>query len=581
MRADACFDALNLSARDLVREVHASFVEAGAQLIETNTFGANRFKLGAHAIEDRVREINIAGVARAREAGAPYVAGSVGPLGVRLAPYGRVQIADARDAYAEQIQALADGGADLLMFETHTDVAELEVAIAAAREVCSLPIIATVTFTRDDRTLLGESPEQAAKRLAAAGVDAIGVNCSEGPDQVFRLATEMKPHIGSIALVAQPNAGGPQRLGGRFFYSATPEYFAEFATAFRAAGVWLIGGCCGTQPAHIRAIASALAAPARPVAVGVLGEPEPAETPVQEGPTGLARMLASDHTVIAVEMDPPRGFSTARLIAGAQTMHEAGADIIDVADMPTARMRMSAWAACHLIQREADIETVLHFPTRGRNLLRVQGDLLAAYALGIRNIFAVMGDSTSIGDFPEATDLADVTPSGLISLVKGGFNAGLDRGGASIGGPTSFVVACALNINAADRDREARILKRKIDAGADYAITQAIFDPARLRDFVARYQELYGELTLPIMAGLLPLVTRRHAEFLANEVPGIVIGDDVRKRISGATDERAEGFRIASDLEQELRGTVAGIYLIAPFRRYDLAAEVVDRIRRP
>lgn len=565
----------------MVREVHASFVEAGADLIETNTFGANRFKLGAHALQDRVREINIAGVARAREAGARLVAGSIGPLGVRLAPYGRVQLSDATAAFAEQVSALADGGADLLVMETHTDVAELEVAIAAARSVCALPLIATVTFTRDDRTLLGETPEQAARRLVAAGADAIGVNCSEGPEQVLRLATEMRPHLGQIPLVAQPNAGAPQRLGGRFFYSATPEYFAEYATAFRAAGVWLIGGCCGTQPSHIRAIAGALAAPATPVSVDLVGEPEPIDTHVYEGPTGLGRLLASDRTVIAVEMDPPRGFSAARLIAGAQTMHEAGADVIDVADTPTARMRMSAWAACHLIQQEAEIETVLHFPTRGRNLLRVQGDLLAAYALGIRNIFAVMGDSTAIGDFPEAADLADVTPSGLIGLVKGGFNAGMDRGGSSIGDPTSFVVACALNINAADPDREARILKRKIDAGADYAITQAVFDPERLHAFVARYQELYGPLTLPVMAGLLPLVTRRHAEFLHNEVPGISIGEDVRKRIGAATDERAEGLRIASELEQALRGSVAGIYLIAPFRRYDLAAEVVDRIRRP
>jgi homocysteine S-methyltransferase len=583
-RPDACFDALNLDARDLVRSVHESFVDAGAQLVESNTFGANRFKLAGWGLEAKVHEVNVAGVARAREARARIVAGSVGPLGVRLAPYGRVREADARAAYFEQISALAEGGADLIFCETFSDLAELEIAVAAALEACDLPVLASLTFTRDDRTLLGESAEAAARRLVAAGVSALGVNCSEGPEQVLRIVRAMKPLTDGTPLLALPNAGAPQRTGGRIMFSATPEYFGEFAAASRADGVWLIGGCCGTQPHHIRAMAAALAAPAAARTVEV-GEPEPepfdrSATSSPAAPTQLARKLAArTGTIIAVEMEPPRGATAARLVAGAETLRAAGADVINVADSPMARMRMSPWAACFLIQDEAGIETVLHFPTRGRNLLRIQSDLLAAHALGVRNIFAVLGDSTRIGDFPEAADLADVTPSGLIALVKQNLNAGQDRSGSDIGDPTSFVVACALNLNAEDLAREARILSKKIAAGADYALTQPIFEPARLDRFRAAYEQEHGPLELPILVGVLPLVTRRHAEFLHNEVPGIDIPDEVRKRISAAADERAEGARIAHELQQSLRDGCAGIYLLPPFRRYDLAAEFIEQVR--
>jgi len=458
----------------------------------------------------------------------------------------------------------------------------LEIAFAAAREACDLPVVTTLTFTRDDRTLLGETPQTAATRLRAADVDAIGVNCSEGPEQVLRIVRQMKAVAPELPLVAQPNAGAPQRTGGRIMFSATPEYLGEFAATFRAEGVWLIGGCCGTQPPHTRAMAAALAAPATARAIEV-GEPapEPLESdlaPYQ--PTELARKLARrDGSIIAVEMEPPRSASAARLVAGAETLRAAGADVINVADSPMARMRMSPWAACFLIQDEAGIETVLHFPTRGRNLLRIQSDLLAAHALGVRNIFAVLGDSTRIGDFPEAADLADVTPSGLIALVKQGLNAGEDRSGNPIGDPTSFVVGCALNLNADDLAREARVLRKKIEGGADYALTQPIFEASRLERFRTVYAATFGELELPILTGVLPLVTRRHAEFLHNEVPGIDIPDEVRKRISSATDERAEGVRIALELVRAVRAQCAGIYLLPPFRRYDYAAEFIEHVR--
>jgi homocysteine S-methyltransferase len=576
---EECFDALNLSAPEQVLAVHRAFVDAGARVVETNTWGANRYKLAHHGLPSRLREINEAGVEIARRAGV-LVAGSIGPLGVRLAPYGRVHQGEAFDAFADQAAALA--GADFLIIETLVDLAEVEQAVRAAREATELPIVATMSFTRDDRTLLGSTPEEAAILLASLGVDALGVNCSEGPAQVLRLLTAIRPHAGEIPLVAQPNAGGPARVAGRLLYPATSEYFGEHVGEFVAAGARLVGGCCGTGPAHIHAMARALSSRTSPATVSVLAEPEerPAAT-ATAAPSRLARVLTDGMFAVAVEMDPPRGASAARMLAGAETLAAAGADVIDVADSPMARMRMSPWAACHLIQQEAGIETVLHFPTRGRNLLRVQGDLLAAYALGIRNIFACMGDPTAIGDYPNAADTMDVVPSGLVRLVKEQFNTGRDRTGASIGEATSFVVGVALNLNATDLGVEAATFHRKITAGADFALSQPVFDLARLTRFRLAYEERYGELQLPILVGLLPLVTDRHAEFLHNEVPGIDVPDAVRNQLRRAGDgAEGVGLQIATELAALIHDQAAGIYLMPPFGRFDLAAEVVERARK-
>jgi homocysteine S-methyltransferase len=578
---DSCFDALNLDRAEMVLSIHQRFVDAGARYVETNTWGANRYKLGAHGLADRAREINLAGARVARRAGV-LVAGSMGPLGVRLAPYGRVQPADAYGAFAEQAETLAEGGVDCLFIETHTDLAEIEQAVRAAREATDLPIVATMSFTRDDRTLLGSTPEEAARLLASLEVDALGVNCSEGPAQVLRLLIAMRPHAGGIPLVGQPNAGGPARVAGRLLYPATAEYFGEHAPEFIAAGVAILGGCCGTGPPHIAAMAAALAATPTPSSVTVLEHPEDAAKPAAvPAPTHLARTLAEGRPAIGVEMDPPRGVSAARMLAGAETLKAAGADVINVADSPMARMRMSAWAACSLIQQEAGIETVLHFPTRGRNLLRVQGDLLAAYALGVRNIFACMGDPTAIGDYPEAADTMDVVPSGLVRLIKHHFNAGTDRTGASIGEATNFVVGCALNLNAQDLAREAAALHRKVEAGADFALSQPIYEIERLERFRKTYAESFGELDLPILVGLLPLVTARHAEFLHNEVPGIDVPQPVLERMRRAGDAcESEGLRIATELAAQILEQAAGIYLMPPFSRFDLAAEVIERARQ-
>jgi homocysteine S-methyltransferase len=583
--ADVCFDELNRTQPELITGIHRAFAEAGSRFVETNTWGANRYKLEKHALADAVREINAAGARLARVTPDVLVAGSVGPLGVRLAPYGRVQVEEATAAFAEQIAALAESGVDFLAIETHSDIAEIECAISAARAVApDLPILASFTFTQDDRTPLGDAPEDVARRLAELDVDAIGVNCSQGPSQVLRIITAMRPHTKGTPLAAMPNAGGPARFGGRLLYPATPEYFAEHAAAFLGAGVSILGGCCGTGPEHIEAMARALRSPAPTTSVRVEAE-HAEETPQAAAEsfasTELARRITAGRFVINVEMEPPRSASVAKLIAAAETLYEAGADAVSVADSPMAKMRMSAWAACSLIQQHTSVETVLHFPTRGRNLLRVQGDLLAAYALGVRNVFAVMGDPTAIGDYPEATDNVDLVPSGLIALIKGSFNLGLDRTGASIGEATSFVVGCAVNLNAPDLQREARTLRRKIEAGADFALSQPIYDRSKLDDFLRVYEKRWGEpLLLPVLVGVLPLRTVRHAEFLHNEVPGIEIPESIRERMRRAGEKSwKEGLEIAGELVSDLRDGASGLYLIPPFGRYDVAAELIERVR--
>ena len=586
---DACFDELNLTRPELVGAIHRDYLEAGADILETNTFGANPFKLAAHGLETRLGETCSAAVRLARSeadaAGRPVlVAGSIGPLGVRLAPFGRVQPEHAVAAFRRQIEALVEAGVDLLMFETHTDVREAALAVDSARQVADLPIIASLTFTRDDRTLLGDSPTQVAEALARSGADVIGANCSGGPAQLLRILEAMRRAAPLARLCIMPNAGWPERVAGRILYTATPEYFGEHARAFRQAGATLIGGCCGTTPAHIASMRAALDQPSEAlteIRPEVHPVPSPAAPRSPDQPTLLARRLAERAFLVAVELDPPRGFSTHKLLAAAQLLAEAGADVIHVADSPMARMRMSPWAVCHLIQRETGLETVLHFPTRGRNLLRIQGDLLAAHALGVRNVFVVMGDPTAVGDYPEAMDDFDVPPSGLIRLIKHHFNTGIDQAGADIGGATSFVAGCAVNLCAPDPEREARVLHRKVEAGADFILSQPVYDPEVVRAFRAVYTSHYGPLAVPLLIGLLPLHNPRHASFLHNEVPGIKIPQAVRERIAQAgTSGPAEGVRIAQELIEGLAGEVQGIYLMPAFQRYDVAAEVVESARR-
>jgi len=585
---EACFDELVLSRPELVREIHRAYLQAGAQIIETNTFGANRYKLAEHGLEDRLVEINSAAVRIAREAieetgSDALVAGSLGPLGVRLAPFGRVQPEQAYQAYTEQAAALAAAGVDLLIIETQNDLFEVREAVRAARAVSQLPVSATLTFTRDDRTLLGDTPGHAARVLAESGADIIGVNCSSGPAQLLRILKQMRAAAPQARFSVMPNAGWPERVSGRIMYPATADYFADYAIAFCQAGASIVGGCCGTTPEHIAHMHAALADGHEPC---LTLEPGPSEgeqesySPAEARPTELATRLAAGRFVLAVEMDPPRGFSTHKLLAGASLLAEAGADVINVADSPMARMRMSPWAVCQLIQRDVGLETVLHFPTRGRNVLRVQGDLLAAHATGVRNVFVVMGDPTAIGDYPEAMDNYDLVPSGLINLIKQGFNAGVDLSGADIGEATSFFIGCALNLAPSDPEREMRLLKKKIDAGADFALTQPLYRPEQAGEFIAAYRARYGTLPIPVLAGVLPLFNARHAAFLHNEVPGIDIPDAVRQRIAAAGEDAPQvGVAIAVELLDQLRSSVQGAYIMPPFGRYDLAADIIESVR--
>jgi homocysteine S-methyltransferase len=583
---DKCFDELNLTNPAAVADIHREYIEAGAQLIITNTFGANRFKLKKHGLEDDMAEINRAGVELAKRAVAAsfkdvLVAGDIGPLGVRIAPYGRVKPEEARAAFAEQVKALTDAGAELIVIETMSDLYEIQEAIKAAKEVSKLPVVASVTFTRDDRTLLGDDPTKVARKLKEAGADVIGVNCSGGPSQLLRILKQMKQAVPDGKFWVKPNAGWPEQVGGRIMYPADADYFGDYALAFREAGANIVGGCCGTTPQHISAMKKAFeSAPLKTSEVLETSEVSEVEISDVEQPTQLAQKLSSGKFSICVEMDPPRGLSTHKLLAGASLLADAGADVINVADSPMARMRMSAWAVCDLVQRKIGVESTLHFPTRGRNLLRVQGDLLAAHALGIRNVFVVMGDPTSIGDYPEATDNYDLVPSGLIKLIKQGFNMGVDHSGTSIGQPTNFFVGAALNLCPQDVDNEVKNLHRKVKAGADFFLTQPIYRVDDGPKLLEAYEAKHGKLNKPILAGILPLVSAKHASFLHHEVPGIFIPEEARAKIESAGEEGANvGVELAVELIQNIKSWASGVYIMPQFHRYDMVAEIIEAVK--
>ncbi|HLF27578.1 MAG TPA: bifunctional homocysteine S-methyltransferase/methylenetetrahydrofolate reductase [Anaerolineae bacterium] len=592
---DRCFDALNLSQPNLILDIHRRYVEAGAEVLETNTFGANAFRLGEHGLQAQVVEMNQSGVRLARMAvdesrRKVYVAGSVGPLGVRLAPLGRVQPAQARQAFREQIGALHWAGIDLLIFETFSDLIEIREAILAAREVApDVPLVAQMTFTEDGRTPLGDSAEAVARALLELKVDVIGANCSVGPARLLPVVNLLANHANGTPISVMPNAGWPQRVGPRIIYPATPDYFSDYTRRFLIAGATLIGGCCGTTPQHIgkmraaldEAIAQRVVDSSTPRVEVVNGSIEAEWSGREElhPPTRLQEKLARGEFVTAVEVDPPKGHNAGRILEAARELGRSGVDVINVADAPMARMRMSAWALAHLMQREADLETVLHFPTRGRNLIRVQGDLLAAHALGVRNLFVTMGDPPAVGDYPEAGDHHDIVPTGLLKMLKENFNTGRDHAGKSIGGPTGFFVGVALNFGAPDLEREIKLLRKKIACGADFALTQPVFDTESAQRFIERYRDQFGDIPLPIIAGVLPPASLRNAEFLHNEVPGIHLPDRVLERMRGATDERREGIRIAQEALQQLQPLVQGVYVMPMLGRYDSAAEVIEVVK--
>ena len=581
------FDGLNLTAPDVVASAHEAYVAAGVDVVETNTFGANRFRLDEHGLGDRVVEVNAAAVEIARAAVAEtevWVAGSVGPLGVVLAPIGRVVEADARSAFVEQVGALVAAGVDLVVIETMPSIHEVQIAAHAARELApDLPIIVMMAFVDDDRTMLGVGAAEVGRQLAELDVDAVGVNCSTGPNQVLRLTNAMIEAAPGVPIAAMPNAGFPERdVSGRVAYPATPEYFADYASAFVEAGISIIGGCCGTSDEHIAAMRRAIDEGLPTTIVrsrSAVVSSEAVESVSADPPTELKRALQAGRFVTTVEMRPPKGIATQKMVASAAMLGDAGADFLDIADIPLARMRMSAWAAAHLVQTQAGIETILHFPTRGRNLLRVQADLLAAHALGVRNLFVTMGDPARIGDHPDASDDYDLVSTGLIRLLKERMNVGLDQSGALLDQPTHFTIGCATSLTPADPQREAALLSKKIRSGADFALTQPCFDADSARSFIDLQRADSGGATIPLLLGIQPLYNARNAEFLHNEVPGIRIPQRHRDRMRAAADPAAEGVAIALEVVDELRADVQGVYVIPAFGRYDLAADILDAVR--
>jgi homocysteine S-methyltransferase len=558
------FDELNLTQPDLVAEVHQAYVRAGADVIETNTFGANRVKLGAFGLADRTHAINLQGAKIARHAAREqaYVAGAIGPLGIRIEPWGKTGVDEAEDYFREQAKALVEGGVDLFVLETFRDLNEITAAIRAIRALGDLPIVAQVTTEEDGNTLDGVSPERFVPHLQDVGANVVGLNCSVGPAAMLETIERMAA-VANVKLSAQPNAGRPREIEGRNIYLCSPEYMASYARRFINNGVRLVGGCCGTTPDHIRQIKAAVRAlapavlPRERVAV-----PAPSEPAIQivarPEKSRMANNLSRGMFTVSVELLPPRGFDAAGLVDQARQLRIHGVDLVNIPDGPRASARMSALSASVIVQQQSGIETILHYACRDRNLLGMQSDLLGAHSMGIRNVLIITGDPPHAGDYPDATAVFDVDSIGLTNVVAQ-LNRGLDIGGQPIGAPTAFHIGVAVNPWAIDRDHEFRRFRYKVEAGAEFAVTQPVFDVGGLVEFLAR-----SERHIPVLAAITPLESLRHAEFLANEVPGVYVPDtivDRMRRAEAAGGAAAEGLAIASELAAEVRAHVQGIQI--------------------
>jgi len=594
------FDALNVTQPDLVAEVHQEYVRAGADIIETNTFGANRIKLGSFGLADKLHAINEQGARIARHAAdeKAYVAGSIGPLGIRIEPWGKTGVDEAREYFREQAQALAAGGVDLFILETFRDLNEIGAAIDAVRSVSDRPIIAQMTTEEDGNTLDGTPPEKFAPALEQRGATIIGVNCAVGPAPMLDTIERMEA-VTRRKLSAQPNAGQPRDVEGRNIYLCSPDYMASYARRFIMHNVRIVGGCCGTTPEHIRQIKSAVramapavlkagatAATAPAVAGGVGGSAAPrsaSEGGISSPPVArdrksrLANALARSNFVVAVELLPPRGYQTDQVIDRARRLKIGGVDVINIPDGQRAGARISALSLAVLIEQQAGIETVLHYACRDRNLLGIQSDLLGAHAMGVRNLMLVTGDPGRVGDYPDATAVFDVDSIGLANVVSR-LNRGCDVGGQSIGAPTSFHIGVSVNPAASNLEQELRRFEYKVEAGAEFVVTRPIFDVRGFEPFMKRIETA----RLPIVAGIFPFESARNAEFLANEVPGVRVPDALLERMRSAEGRDAavqEGIAIAREIAAELRGAVQGVQVSTQSGDIDAALAVLDGLR--
>jgi homocysteine S-methyltransferase len=586
-----CYDELNVKSPALVREVHAAYAAAGADVLETNTFGASRVKLAQHGLEASVGDFNRAAARIARDVAGDtrLVAGAVGPLGVRLEPFGPTGADEARAWFGEQMQALREGGADCFVIETFSDLDEMAQAILAARDVDrAMPVIAQMTIGVDGRTAFGATPEDVARRLDDAGADIVGLNCSLGPQGILEAIERMAP-ITRRKLSAQPNAGMPREIGGRYMYMASPEYMAAYARHLVQTGARVVGGCCGTTPAHIRAMAEGVRPLAPRLATAAatrrtsIPQPPAATPPAPSGVPPVpfadrsrwAAKLARGDFVTSVEIVPPRGINPTRMLADVGLLKQAGIDAVNVPDGPRAQSRMGAVMTSILIQQQVGIEAVCHYCCRDRNLLGMLSDLLGAAALGLRNILIITGDPPKMGPYPDATAVFDIDSIGLTNLVRH-LNHGLDPGGNAIGEPTPYAIGVGCNPAAIDRSVELRRFMYKVEAGAEFAVTQPVFDVAQLERFLREIEGIH----IPVVAGIWPLVSVRNAEFLANEVPGVVVPADVIGRMRRASERSrehalAEGIAIAREMLEQVRASVQGVQVSAPFGKVEMALDVI------
>ena len=583
-----CYDELNLSNPDLVREIHGEYIRAGADVIETNTFGATAHKLQQYGLEGNLHEINAIAARVAREAASDraYVAGAIGPLGLRIEPYGPTSFDEARDLFKAQATGLLEGGVDLFCLETFSDVSEIRQAIAAIRELCDLPIIAQMTILTDGNTMFGTTPELFTERLDTWGAEVIGLNCGVGP-AIILTALEKMREVTKKKLSAQPNAGLPRDVQGRQFYMCSPEYMSKFAKRFIQAGAKFIGGCCGTTPSHIKLISDSVRA-ASPRAQRIAFTPGATVT-VETTPSDIhvvppeersawGRKIAHGEFVTSVEVLPPKGVDAKKTLDSIRLLKDAGVDGVNIPDGARAQSRMSALATAVLVEQQIGIESVLHYCCRDRNLLGMMSDLLGAAALGLRNILVITGDPPKMGPYPDATAVFDIDAIGLTNMVNK-LNHGLDLGNNPIGEPTAFCIGVGVNPGAINLDEEIKRFEWKVEAGAQYAITQPVFDTDQLRDFLKRIEHV----RIPIIAGIWPLVSYRNAEFLHNEVPGVRVTPSIMDRMRNASAiskeaGRDEGLNIARESLLEVRDEIQGVQVSAPFGNVKYALEVFQAL---
>jgi homocysteine S-methyltransferase len=593
------FDALNLSNPDLVAQVHEEYVRAGADIVETNTFGANRIKLGSFGLADKLHDINAEGARIARRAAGDraYVAGAIGPLGIRIEPWGKTGVDEAREYFREQAEALVDGGVDLFILETFRDLNEIGAAIDAIKSVSDLPIVAQMTTEEDGNTLDGTPPEKFAPELERRGAAIIGVNCAVGPAPMLDTVERMEA-VSPLKLSAQPNAGKPRDVEGRNIYLCSPEYMASYARRFMLHNVRIVGGCCGTTPEHIRQIKQAVRAvgqaavrngdhgPALSHAEGpdasgraerrTMARVEGAPMP-RDQKSRLAHAMVQGRFITIVELLPPRGFQADQVLDRARKLRIRGVDAINIPDGQRGGARLSALSLAVLIEQQAGIETLLHYACRDRNLLGIQSDLLGAHAMGVRNLLLVTGDPGRVGDYPDATAVFDVDSIGLTNLASR-LNHGCDVGGQAIGAPTGFHLGVSLNPAATNLDQELRRFEYKVEAGAEFVLTRPIFDVRGFESVLKRIESS----KLPVVAGIFPFESARNAEFLANEVPGVRVPDALlaRMRAVGAPEAgTAEGVAIAREIAGQLRGAVQGLQVSTQSGDIEAALAVLDGLR--